>query len=233
LAAFNVTESESCLWLEFNVPDSANAFSLEAARELAGIQKRFKKWRAPVVVSSANPRVFCSGGNLSDYQKLKGKSAGLKVNREITRHLDAFGAWPAPKLALIEGDVMGGGVEWLARFDFRWSVPHALWSFWQRRIGLSTGWGGGRAWARRIGEERVRALLIEGRLLSAYEAERLGLADRIVNATRARAFAAEWVVRLAALPGQDVAGWSVAGESRLFESLWLGPEHRKVLAKWK
>jgi enoyl-CoA hydratase/carnithine racemase len=184
MKAFKATEHENFLKVDFFVPRTANALSLEAARELRALQKQFSKIKKPVIVSSVHPRVFCSGGNLTDYKKLKGKAPGLKVNREIASILNAFAAWPVPKLALIDGDVLGGGMEWLARFDFRWASPNAYFVFWQKRIGLSPGWGGGRAWAAKIGEDNVRRLLLEGQILSAGKAVRESLIDRIVTGWR-------------------------------------------------
>jgi enoyl-CoA hydratase/carnithine racemase len=224
---FTVRQSASVLHLEFSIPSSSNALSLDAARVLRGVVREFRAWRGLVVVTSAHRSIFCSGGNLSDYARLKGKAPGLKINREITACLDAFGNWPAVKLAVIEGDVLGGGMEWLARFDYRWSTPSAVFAFWQRRIGLSTGWGGGKAWAAKIGEENVRRLLMEGSLLSAETALRLGLVDRVVSSWRIRGEA-----EVHSVSGK-LSDWSAARESKIFSSLWMSHEHRAVLEKWK
>lgn len=226
---FSVTEWNTHLEIAFLDAASANAFGLPTAREFAALVKSYRKWTKPVVVRSAHARVFCSGGQLSAYAKLKGRAPGLKINREITSVLDAFGKWPVVKLAVIEGDVFGGGMEWLARFDYRWSVPSALFGFWQKRIGLSTGWGGGRAWALKIGEDRVRQLLMEARLLSAVEAQRLGLLDRVVTRWSLKEEMESWARRMDA----SLVGWSAKGEARLFSDLWMGPAHQAVLKKWK
>jgi enoyl-CoA hydratase/carnithine racemase len=230
---FAVRESSQYLLLEFHASGSSNALSLEAARELGRLRRQFGKWRRPVVVASAHPTLFCAGGNLSDYKKLKGKAAGLKVNREITRHLDAFAAWPTVKLALIEGDVLGGGMEWLARFDFRWSAPHALFGFWQRRIGLSTGWGGGSAWARLLGEERVRRLLLEARLFGSERALRLGVVDRVASSADLRADLETWCGRMTGEAVGALSAWTATRETQIFTSLWHSPEHKTVLKRWK
>ena len=147
---------------------------------------------------------------------MKGKEPGLKANQEITKHLDGFGAWPVVKLAVVEGDVLGGGIEWLARFDFRWSTPSALFAFWQRRIGLSTGWGGGAAWAKIIGEERVRRLLLEGQLLSATAALRFGIVDRIVSGWKIRESVTDWITDLDQAAVAKMLGWSAKKERAIF-----------------
>jgi len=225
--AFEAHERSHHLELHFAAPEAANAFSLAHARELGKLMKAYAKWPHPVVTRAPNARVFCAGGNLRDYGRLKGKAPGLKVNAEITAALDAFGKWPVPKLALVEGDVLGGGMEWLARFDFRWSTPAAAFAFWQRRIGLAPGWGGGRPWAAILGEPALRALLMEARLLSSHEALRLGLVDRILPTWRAEEAIAAWAAKL-----DGLADWSVAREAAVFRKLWMGDKHLAALKRW-
>jgi enoyl-CoA hydratase/carnithine racemase len=122
-------------------------------------------------------------------------------------------------------------MEWLARFDFRWSTPAPVFAFWQRKLGLSTGWGGGGAWTAKIGEERVRQLLVEGRLMSAYESLRLGLVDRIVSAADINRLCNEWAESVK--DGGGLTSWSANKESLWFSKLWLGATHSAVLKKWK
>ena len=233
MAHFKIAEFPHHLHLDFFAPKAGNAFGLEVARELSAIQKKYKKWNKPLVVSSAHPTLFCSGGNLSDYKKLKGKAPGLKVNREITKHLADFGHWPVVKLALIEGDVLGGGLEWLAHFDFRWSVPHALFCFWQRRIGLAPGWGGGAVWGSRIGEEKLRGLLLESEMFSAAAALRAGLIDRIITGWKIRESVIDWARRMDDPTVRTLLAWNAKKEDLIFQKLWMGPEHKAALARWR
>lgn len=230
---FKVSESDHALNIQFFVPGAANALSLEAARELKSLKKTVVKTKKPVLVSSAHPRLFCSGGNLSDYKRLKGKAPGLKVNREITAILNDFAAWPVPKLALIDGDVLGGGMEWLARFDFRWSTPNAFFAFWQRRIGLSTGWGGGKAWAAKLGEDQVRRLLLESRAMGAHESLHAGLVDRVLSPWRLQEEAEQWASRMGGETVRKLLRWNVASETRIFSDLWLAPAHADTLKNWR
>jgi enoyl-CoA hydratase/carnithine racemase len=233
MALIKICEEKTHLRLEFLSPDSANAMSLAAARELGAIVRKYKTWNKPVVVLSGHPKVFCSGGNITDYKKLKSKAEGLKVNREIEKHLSAFAKWPVVKLAVVEGDVLGGGMEWLGCFDFRWSTSSALLAFWQRRIGLSTGWGGGARWARLLGEGVVLRLLLEGSLITAPKALRLGLVDRIIPAWKIPEEISRWVNLLDSEILNSLSSWSVRDEAKTFGRLWLGSQHQKFLANWR
>lgn len=230
---FKISEFPHHLHLEFFAPKEGNSLGLSSARELSAIQKKYKNWKRPIVVSSSHPTLFCSGGNLSDYKKLKGKAPGLKVNAEIQKHLSAFAAWPAVKLALVEGDVLGGGLEWLACFDYRWSTPHALFCFFQRRIGLSPGWGGGSRWSAIVGEENVRKLLVESEMISAGAALHGGIIDRVHSSWKIREAVVDWALRIDTEAAQSLLRWKALSEKQIFGKLWMGPAHRAALARWK
>jgi enoyl-CoA hydratase/carnithine racemase len=229
---FEVRETEFYLHLILNDPGSGNAMSLATARELDRLRRKYARWRKPIVVSSALPRLFCAGGNQTDYLKLKTKAEGLRVNREIERLLGRFAAWPVVKLAVVEGDALGGGVEWLSCFDFRWSTPSAFLIFWQRRVGLSSGWGGGARWASRVGENRVRQLLLESRLLCAEDALSLDLLDRVIVPWRMWSEVERWCASMASETVSPLVRWSARDERKIFSSLWYGRLHREILARW-
>lgn len=229
---FKVQESDQFLEVEFYSPHNHNALSLAAARDLVAISRQYRKWDRPVVVSSAHPRMFCAGGDMAYYASLENRSAGFKVNREIQSSLAQFQKWQVVKVAIINGDVLGGGMEWLARFDFRWICSGVLLGFWQKRIGLTTGWGGGSEWARIIGEERVRQLLLEGVLMDPIRAQRLGLVDRVVARWSWRKEMVEWCGRIHSGADVDIATWSVKKESKIFGKLWGAPLHSRALRKF-
>lgn len=233
MAHFQVEQTEHILRLRFSDAQSANALSLAAAKELSQLIKSHKKWTGLVTVESAGGRMFCSGGQLRDYAKMKSKAQGLKVNREITAVLDQFQDWKAVKLAVVNGDVLGGGMEWLSAFDYRWSLPSVAFGFWQRRIGLSPGWGGGRRWAAIIGEQAVRRALLDSRLMTAPEALRLGWIDRIVPEWKMAEETVAFARRILSPNPEALKSWNVKAEAKVFSDLWLGPAHKAVLAKWK
>ncbi len=230
---FAIDEDEHFLALTFSAPGTANAFSVDAAREIIKILKKYKTWTKPVVVKSGHPSVFCSGGNLNDYRRMKTKAEGLKTNREITKSLNEFAKWRPAKLAIVTGDCLGGGMEWLARFDFRWATPGAMFSFWQRRIGLSTGWGGGEWWARALGESRVRQLLLEAEWMTAQTAKSWGLVDRVLPLWKVDTALRSWSQNMDHPVVSELTPWQPNQEAKVFNRLWLGPYHASVLKSWR
>lgn len=232
MASFSIELKNEILFLDFYSPRAGNSLGLSDAEEISVALKRNKKARA-LVVHSSHERIFCSGGKLSDYAKMRDKKSGLAVNRKITAHLDFLAKWPGAKLALVNGDCYGGGMEWISSFDFRWTVPHALFCFWQRRIGLPPGWGGGRRWSELIGEKQLQQLLLSADVISSGQALHYGLVDRIVPSAHLFFEAGEWLQRVLDRGTYLPTRWSVKSAQRDFAKEWHSPQHRTVLENWK
>ncbi len=221
---------DDILWLSFSDPDSRNAFSLGAARELRSslLSGGFR-----AVVFSAPGRVFCSGGQLDDYAAMSTADEGRKVNDEIRDVLGALAELPLPTIACVTGDAFGGGVELISAFDYVLAVPHAMFALWQRKIGLSFGWGGGARLEKRLGSGRLRSLALSTHALSAREALEFGLVDQLVPTHSMGCSAAALAARLIALPSEPVSvlkGFSPTQERDDFNSLWWNASHASVLA---
>jgi enoyl-CoA hydratase len=222
---------DGILWLDLNDRKSGNALSLALAQAIEGqIDSHKNELRA--LVLSASGRVFCSGGNLSDYAQQTRAAQGLRSNQEITRILKKIEKLPFPTIALVTGDCFGGGVELISAFDHLISVPDAFFGLWQRRIGLSFGWGGGARLLKRITLGRLSALAMSTRTFTAQEALQNGLIDQIALRSQMSRLAETWLSKQFALPQKPVAFlkiWIGRNELSIFRKLWWNPEHRAVL----
>lgn len=218
------------LELLFRDPESRNSFSVETARELGKILGTHKKIDG--LLLRAEGRVFCSGGNLKDHLRL-GKAKSLKVNRDITKVLNQLSELDVPTLALVEGDAFGGGLELLSAFDLVFVTPHVHLGFWQRKMGLIYGWGGGARLAARIGAKAASRFGIEMKSLTGREAFQAGLVDRVVAPWSARPESLAEILRLASMPRRSVGAFKRArdarSEQREFSKLWFGPDHKERL----
>ncbi|MCM2281532.1 MAG: enoyl-CoA hydratase/isomerase family protein [Bdellovibrionaceae bacterium] len=222
------------LRLTLNAPARGNSFGLQDAEQLMKILKSREAQAARGLVLEASGRLFCAGGNLDDYAKMKSSAQGKAVNRKINSALRALSLWPGPTVAVVTGDCFGGGVEVVSAFDHVVSVPEAMFGLWQRRIGLSYGWGGGARLEERLGRAALKRLALSARSFSAYEAQTMGLVDEVHLRSMLESRALEWMDHMASLPKAPVAGlktFEPKSEQRLFERLWWNPEHRSVLAR--
>jgi len=216
---------------------SRNALSLEAARELKKLVIEASK--SDGLLLRAEGRVFCAGGNIKDHIAM-GKAASLKGNREITAACESLSKLAVPTIALVEGDVLGGGVEFLSCFDIVFSTPHVAIGFWQRRLGLVYGWGGGVRLERRLGRQAVSRLAIQARAMTGREAYEIGLVDRVVAPWLIREEGLAELLRVSMLPKRPVGllkassqRTTVGQESRAgFEKLWFGDDHQDQMKRF-
>ncbi|RYZ65331.1 MAG: enoyl-CoA hydratase/isomerase family protein, partial [Proteobacteria bacterium] len=153
---FSVQTKDSCLSIMFEDSATRNSFSVAAARELREILAANSS--ASALIFSARGRVFCSGGNLSDYASMSSAEEGMKVNNEIRSALSELSALPIPTICVVEGDCFGGGVEVVSCFDHVIAASHVVFALWQRKISLTYGWGGGSRLERRLGSSLLRNL---------------------------------------------------------------------------
>jgi enoyl-CoA hydratase/carnithine racemase len=113
----------------------------------------------------------------------------------------AFGALlavPQPVIAAVQGFALGGGCELALSCDIIVADETAVFGLPETTVGLVPGCGGTQLAARRIGPGRAAEMVLTGRQVPAEEAERIGLADRLVPAGTATDAALELARRIAA-----------------------------------
>ena len=105
-----------------------------------------------------------------------------------------------PVLAAIEGHAVAGGLELALWCDLRVAASDAVLGVFCRRWGVPLIDGGTVRLPRLIGASRAMDLVLTGRPVDAWEAERIGLVNRVVPVGQARAEAETLAHELAGLP---------------------------------
>ena len=89
-----------------------------------------------------------------------------------------------PSIAVINGFAFGGGLELALACTFRLATRNAKMGLPEIKLGLIPGYGGTQRLPRVVGEARALEMIMTGRTVEAEEAERIGLVNRLVEATR-------------------------------------------------
>jgi enoyl-CoA hydratase len=140
---------------------------------------------------------FCSGADL--------KAIGTATGNRVA----AGGDGPMgptrmrlskPVIAAIDGYAVAGGLELALWCDLRVAGGDAVLGVFCRRWGVPLVDGGTVRLPRLIGASRAMDLVLTGRPVDAWEAERMGLVNRVVPAGTARTEAEALAHQLAALP---------------------------------
>ena len=105
-----------------------------------------------------------------------------------------------PVIAAVEGHAVAGGLELALWCDLRVAAASAVFGVYCRRWGVPLIDGGTVRLPRIVGQSRALDMILTGRAVAADEAQRIGLADRVVADGEALAAAIELAKQVAAFP---------------------------------
>ena len=178
-------------------PEAMNALSTAMGARLAAVCAELAADHGiRAVVLSAAGRAFCVGADLKERAAMS--DADFMAQRPVFRA--AFGgvlALPQPVIAAVHGYALGGGCELALSCDLIVADETAQFGLPETTVGLVPGGGGTQLALRRVGPGRAADLVLTGRRIGAAEAERIGLADRLVPAGTAGQHAHELAERIA------------------------------------
>ncbi|MDG5801775.1 enoyl-CoA hydratase-related protein [Streptomyces ossamyceticus] len=161
------------------------------------------------VVITATGRGFCAGADLRGGAARPAERVAGDVARTIRlgaqRLVAAVLDCEKPVLAAVNGTAAGIGAHLALACDLVLAAEEARFIEVFVRRGLVPDGGGAYLLARLIGPQRAKELMFFGDALSAADAERLGLVNRVVPAADLEKTAREWAERLAAGPTRALA----------------------------
>lgn len=152
------------------------------------------------VVLAGRGRAFCAGHDLKEPAPAEDEAAArvrLQRIQDVTR---AIRSLPAPVVAAVHGYALGAGAEFALGCDLVVAAEDARFGFPEVGVGLSVTGGISALLPRTVGLVRAKELLFLGEHLSADEAHRLRLVNRVVPNGSHEQAALEMAQRLAAQP---------------------------------
>jgi enoyl-CoA hydratase len=179
-------------------PEVRNAVNRETAAELADAFRRFDgdDTLAVAILTGANG-TFCAGADL----KAVATGGGNRTRNEGDGPMGPSRMrLSKPVIAAIEGWAVAGGLELALWCDMRVAAENAVFGVFCRRWGVPLIDGGTVRLPRLIGESNAMDLILTGRGVSGEEAQRMGIANRIVPEGQALESAKELARQIAAFP---------------------------------
>ncbi|MEY2399266.1 MAG: hypothetical protein QOJ00_2440 [Actinomycetota bacterium] len=181
-----------------------NALSTQLLAELASAAAELQADPPGAVVIWGGERIFAAGAEISEFG---GPDEAREIGGKFRAALDAIAALPRATIAAVNGYALGGGCELALACDFRVAAENAKFGQPEILLGIIPGGGGTQRLARLVGPSWAKDLIFSGRQVSADEALRIGLADRVVPAEQVLDAARVWAAELAkgAVAGQALA----------------------------
>jgi len=183
-----------------NRPEKLNALNAEV---LAALEQAFEEAaRATdlrcVIVTGAGEKAFIAGADIGELAKL-GPVDGREHARKGQAVVDRLERMPVPTIAAINGYAYGGGLELALACTLRVASENAKMGLPETSLGILPGYGGTQRLARAVGSAKALELILPSEKgITAAEAHRIGLVNRVVPAGQALAGAREIAGKIAA-----------------------------------
>ncbi|TDV49874.1 enoyl-CoA hydratase/isomerase family protein [Actinophytocola oryzae] len=189
-----------------------------------------------LVIRGAGDRAFISGGDLKELSAIRTEDDATAMALRMRGICDRLAGFPGPVLAALNGHALGGGAEVAVAADIRVAADDVKIGFTQSTLAIMPAWGGAERLASVVGRSRALLLAGSGAVLTAAQAQRVGLVDEVLPRA---SFEAGWraMARSLATPAareikRVVAGGVTAGDAaRAFARLWVAEAHWSAVAR--
>jgi enoyl-CoA hydratase len=168
--------------ITFNRPKVLNALNRQTVQELGDCLDRARDdgdIRA-LILTGAGEKAFVAGADINELAQrtpADGKDFSL-FGQEIFHRLETLGK---PSIAAINGFALGGGCELALACSIRIASRSARLGQPEVKLGILPGYGGSQRLARLCGKGVAHELILTGDIISAEEALRIGLVNRVVE----------------------------------------------------
>jgi enoyl-CoA hydratase len=169
--------------ITLNRPQALNALCGPLMDELAQALDDFEADEdIGCVVLTGSEKAFAAG---ADIREMKDKSY-MDVYKEdfITSNWERLSRTRKPVVAAVAGFALGGGCEIAMMCDIIIAAETAKFGQPEITLGVMPGSGGTQRLPRLVGKSKAMDMCLTGRMMDAQEAERVGLAARVVPAER-------------------------------------------------
>ena len=205
-----VESADRVCTITMNRPDVYNALNDKLTFELQDALKAAGRDKAVgVLVLTGAGKAFCSGQDLAD---LKDKYVpgyvphlGDDLRKRYNPIVRRIREMEKPVIAAVNGVAAGAGLSFALACDIRIASEHASFIEVFINVGLIPDSGSTFTLPRLVGLSRAMELCFTGDKVTAQEAHRIGLVNRVVGADQLEAETRKLAGRLASLPARGIA----------------------------
>ena len=198
-------------WIRLNRPEKMNAIGALTRQQLGeAIKQAERDDSVRVVVLTGTGRAFSSGADVTEMAQGAGmrtpEDVGNVLRNEYMPMLQRLRTMPKPVIAAMNGPAVGIGASFALACDIRIATPEAYLLEAFVNIGLAP--DGGVSWLlpRLAGTGVAYEMFFTGKPLSAADANRLGVVNRVVPADQFEEEVRDLANQLAAQPRNALAG---------------------------
>jgi enoyl-CoA hydratase/carnithine racemase len=217
------SEEQGIATLTFDNPSRRNALGAAELDVIEGALASLSANTRVLVITSSDDRIFCAGADLN--QILDGTLDGDRF-QSVTNQIAAL---PIPTIAVLTGNVFGGGAELALSCDFRLAREGIVLRIPAAAIGLCYPVEGIERLTRRLGPVLARRVLVAAETFCADQLLSLSMVDAVYPEASLRAAADEHARSLLALAPMAVRSMlQIIGQ---LEAAGLDKDNARALAQ--
>lgn len=183
--------------ITLNRPDVLNALNRQVLLDLAQAFEdiRHNTEVKGVLLTGAGTKAFAAGADISEIRALDPEGT-LGFSTYGQQLLATIENYSKPVLALVNGFALGGGCELCMACHLRVATENARFGQPEVNLGIIAGYGGTQRLPRLVGKTKAMELLLTGDMITAPQAEQLGLVNAVKSAEEARDYALTMLAKI-------------------------------------
>jgi enoyl-CoA hydratase/carnithine racemase len=195
---------QNILTVSLNRPQTLNALSPELFDDLSALCDELgENTEVRVVILTGVGKAFSSGLDLKVFMQGAAQWTQDDLRVIIRRWQETFNkleAVPQITIAAVNGVCLGAGLEMILACDFRICSSRATLALPEVKFGIIPDLGGITRLTRLVGPAWAKEIILRGRNVSALEALRIGLLNRVADPGDMPGIARNWAQQFSALP---------------------------------
>jgi enoyl-CoA hydratase len=173
-----VEKDDAIAVVTLNRPQQLNALSYDLVKDLSlALQELDRDDQVRVMIVTGGEKVFAAG---ADIKEMADRGPFDERIQERLAYRDQINRIAKPVIAAVSGFALGGGCELAMSCDIIIAAETARFGQPEVNLGIIPGSGGTQRLPRAVGKYRAMEMVLTGEAMSAPDAERFGLVNRVV-----------------------------------------------------
>ena len=177
---FSVTNNIATVTI--NRPEKLNALNEQTLKELDSLFSKIEISNdiSVVILTGSGEKAFVAGADIKELSQLD-KESGMEVSLFGQSVFNKIESLNKPVIAAVNGFALGGGCELALACHIRLASDNAKFGQPEVNLGIIPGYGGTQRLTRQIGKGRAIEYILTGDMISAEEAFRIGLVNKLYS----------------------------------------------------
>ena len=190
-------KKDNVAWITLNRPKALNSQNLALLNETtAALEKARDDDEVYVIVlTGAGDRAFSAGADINMFLAW-GPADAMMWSKMTRRPYEFIREIPKPVIAMVNGLALGGGCEIAMACDIIIASDNARFGQPEVNVGVIPGAGGTQILPRLVGEKKAKEMIFTCDQISAEEALRLGLVNKVVPADKLKETVEEMIAKI-------------------------------------